>query len=56
VSAWANDLGLVLGQVKTDEKSNEIAAIPELLAALGLAGCVVTIGAMGCQKQMPGIL
>jgi len=52
VSAWANELGLVLGQVKTAEKSNEITAIPELLAALDLAGCVVTIDAMGCQKQI----
>jgi predicted transposase YbfD/YdcC len=52
VSAWADELGLVLGQVKTAEKSNEITAIPELLAALDLAGCVVTIDAMGCQKQI----
>jgi predicted transposase YbfD/YdcC len=51
VSAWANGLGLVLGQVKTAEKSNEIAAIPELLAALDVTGCVVTIDAIGCQKQ-----
>ena len=52
VSAWANELGLVLGQVKTAEKSNEITAIPELLAALDVAGCIVTIDAMGCQKRI----
>jgi len=52
VSAWANELSIVLGQVKTAEKSNEITAIPELLAALDLAGCVVTIDAMGCQKHI----
>jgi predicted transposase YbfD/YdcC len=45
VSAWANELGLALGQVKTSEKSNEITAIPELLAALDVAGCIVTIDA-----------
>jgi predicted transposase YbfD/YdcC len=54
VSAWADELGLVPGQVKTAGKSNEITAIPELLTALDVAGCVVTIGAMGCQKQMAG--
>ena len=52
VSAWADELRLVLGQVKTAEKSNEITAIPELLAALDITGCVVTIDAMGCQKQI----
>lgn len=52
VSAWASDNGLVLGQVKVDEKSNEITAIPELLRALELEGCVVTIDAMGCQKEI----
>lgn len=52
VSAWANELGLVLGQVKTAEKSNEITAIPELLSVLEVSGCVVTIDAMGCQKKI----
>lgn len=52
VSAWARENGLVLGQIKVDEKSNEITAIPELLRALELAGCIVTIDAMGCQKQI----
>jgi hypothetical protein len=52
VSAWAEELHLVPGQVQTREKSNEITAIPELLPALGLAGCAVTIDAIGCQKQI----
>jgi predicted transposase YbfD/YdcC len=52
VSAFAQDLGLTLGQVKTAEKSNEITAIPELLDALLLKGCIVTIDAMGCQKAI----
>jgi len=50
VSAWANKAGLTLGQVKTDEKSNEITAIPELLDMLEIKGCIVTIDAMGTQK------
>ena len=52
VSAWANANQLVLGQVKTDEKSNEITAIPTLLDLLDLRGCIVTIDAMGCQKDI----
>jgi hypothetical protein len=52
VSAWASRNSLVLGQVKTDEKSNEITAIPQLLKALELKGCLVTIDAMGCQKTI----
>ena len=52
VSAWARENGLVLGQIKTDDKSNEITAIPELLRTLNLAGCIVTIDAMGGQKQI----
>jgi predicted transposase YbfD/YdcC len=52
VSAWAVEAGLTLGQVKVDDKSNEITAIPELLAALALKGCIVTIDAMGCQKEI----
>jgi predicted transposase YbfD/YdcC len=52
VSAWAGANGLVLGQVATDDHSNEIAAIPALLAALALEGCVVTIDAMGCQTAI----
>jgi len=52
VNAWASANGLVLGQVKVDEKSNEITALPPLLRALELAGCIVTIDAMGCQKKI----
>jgi len=52
VSAFAHGLGLTLGQLKTAEKSNEITAIPELLDALLLKGCLVTIDAMGCQKAI----
>ena len=52
VSAWARENGLVLGQLKTEEKSNEITAIPELLRTLKLAGCIVTIDAMGCQTKI----
>lgn len=52
VSAWATGNHLVLGQRKVDEKSNEITAIPELLNALTLKGCIVTIDAMGCQTEI----
>jgi len=52
VSAWATENNVVLGQVKTDEKSNEITAIPQLLQVLSLQGCIVTIDAMGCQKAI----
>lgn len=52
VSAWACEQSLVLGQVRTQEKSNEITAIPELLDLLELKGAIVTIDAMGCQKKI----
>jgi len=52
VSAWANTNRLVLGQLKVDDTSSEMTAIPKLLALLDLKGCVVTIDAMGCQKDM----
>ncbi|NTV58978.1 MAG: ISAs1 family transposase [Deltaproteobacteria bacterium] len=52
VSAWAVRNHLILGQVKTEDKSNEIKAIPELLKTLDLKDCVVTIDAMGCQKEI----
>lgn len=52
VSAWAEDNGLVLGQLKVADKSNEITALPELLRALELSGCIVTVDAMGCQKNI----
>ncbi|WP_253728986.1 ISAs1 family transposase [Treponema sp. OMZ 857] len=51
VSAWAHSLGVCFGQVKTEEKSNEITAIPELLDLLDLKGMIITIDAMGCQKK-----
>src|SRR5918997_5418918 len=52
VSAWASDQGLVLGQREVDGKSNEITAIPELLDTLQLNGAIVTLDAMGCQKDI----
>jgi predicted transposase YbfD/YdcC len=52
VSAWASENKMVLGQLKTDEKSNEITAIPALLELLTLKGCIVTIDAMGCQTEI----
>ena len=52
VSAWAESNGLVLGQWKVSDKSNEITALPELLRVLELAGCIVTTDAMGCQKKI----
>jgi predicted transposase YbfD/YdcC len=52
VSAWSSKNGVVLGQEKTAEKSNEITAIPELLEVLELKGCIVTIDAMGCQTDI----
>ena len=52
VSAWSTANHLVLGQRSVDVKSNEITAIPELLKVLELKGCIVTIDAMGCQKEI----
>lgn len=52
VSAWASDQGLVLGQVSTAEKSNEIEAIPRLLHMVAIENSIVTIDAMGCQKAI----
>jgi len=52
VSAFAQSNNLVLGQIKTVEKSNEITAIPELIKILDLEGCIVTIDAMGCQTKI----
>src|ERR1700691_138374 len=51
VSAWATEARLTLGQVAVDAKSNEIAAIPLLLELLDLRDCIVTIDAIGCQKN-----
>jgi predicted transposase YbfD/YdcC len=56
VSAWAGVNNIVLGQLKVDDKSNEITAIPELLKLLVLKGCIVTIDAMGCQKDIAEII
>jgi Transposase DDE domain len=52
VSAWASDQGLVLGHREVDGKSNEITAIPKLLDTLHLKGAIVTLDAMGCQKDI----
>jgi len=52
VSAWASDNGVVLGQLATDAKSNEITAIPKLLKMLDIKGLIVTIDAIGCQKEI----
>ena len=52
VSAWSSANGVVLGQEKTAEKSNEITAIPKLLNSLAIKGCIVTIDAMDCQKDI----
>jgi len=56
VSAWASENRLVLGQLKTEAKSNEITAIPELLQVLDISGCIITIDAMGCQKNIAEII
>ena len=56
ISAWATANRLVLGQVKTDDQSNEITAIPELLRLSELTGCSVTIDAIGCQTALPTCL
>jgi predicted transposase YbfD/YdcC len=52
VSAWASEQGIALGQVATDAKSNEITAIPQLLEQIDVDGTLITIDAMGCQKEI----
>jgi predicted transposase YbfD/YdcC len=52
VSAFATDIGIVLGQEAVADKSNEITAIPVLPEALAIKGCLVSIDAMGCQKEI----
>jgi predicted transposase YbfD/YdcC len=52
VSAWASENGMILGQVKTDEKTNEITAIPELLDLIFVKNCIITIDAMGTQTKI----
>lgn len=56
VSAWAQENRMVLGQVKVEDKSNEITAIPELLKLFDLTGCTVTIDAMGAQTAIAEII
>lgn len=56
VSAWASENGLALGQVKVDDKSNEMTAIPKLLDMLTIKGCIVTLDAMGCQKKVADLI
>ena len=52
ISAWVREDGISLGQIKTDEKSNEITAIPKMLENMDIKGSVVTIDAMGCQADI----
>ena len=52
VSAWSSKLSMVLGQKKVDKKSNEITAVPDLLTAIDLTGCLITADAMSCQKTI----
>jgi predicted transposase YbfD/YdcC len=52
VSAWSPENELVLGQIRTAAKSNEITAIPQLVSILDIEGCTITIDAMGCQKDI----
>src|SRR3989304_9006241 len=52
VSTWASKNNLILGQIKTEKKSNEITAIPKLLDMIDVQNCTVTIDAMGFQKEI----
>lgn len=52
VSAWASENGVTLAQVRTEEKSNEITAISELLEWLDISGALMSIDAAGCQKAI----
>ena len=56
VGAWATENGIALGQKKVNTKSNEITAIPELIKSLQLKGCLVTIDAMGCQREIAQVI
>ena len=51
VSAWASGAGVVLGQIRVNEKSNEIPAVPELLDCIDVKNCIITSDAMSCQKK-----
>jgi hypothetical protein len=53
VSAWLSEFGLTMAQVATEEKSNEITAIPELMRLIDLKGAIITIDAMGTQAPLP---
>lgn len=56
VSAWASEHRLVLGQLKVNSKSNEITVIPQLLEMLHISGSIITIDAMGCQKEIADLI
>ena len=56
VTAWSSSHQLVLGQKKVDKKSNELTAIPALIEMLEIAGSVITIDAMGCQKDITSLI
>jgi hypothetical protein len=56
VTAWSSSHQLVLGQKKVNKKSNELTAIPELIEMLEIAGSVITIDAMGCQKDITSLI
>ena len=56
ISAWASSNQVILGQLKTQEKSNEITAIPVLLKLLDISGCIITIDAMGTQQKIAGTI
>ena len=56
VNAWSTGVGLALGQVQTDKKSNEITAIPELLEKLDIKGTIISMDAMGCQVKIAKII
>lgn len=56
VGAWSSENRMILGQIATDEDSNEIPAVPRLLRALELSGCIVTLDAMGCQREIAEVI
>ncbi|MCL2726535.1 MAG: ISAs1 family transposase [Polyangiaceae bacterium] len=56
ISAWVSEAGITLGQIVTEEKSNEITAIPELLQTIDVRGATVTLDAMGCQKTIAALI
>ena len=56
VSAWATENRLILGQIKVEEGSNEITAVPPLLRALAIKGCIVTLDALHCQKETTEVI